>query len=174
MFFQKTKNHRTDADSSSISMVEKKIYPQIIHFNKVFHYKTIHFGVPQFGNTHIKHPVLTKPSFPDNSSASCKTGSKGAATWQFESVQNVLRIAVTSKDLFYLYRGISYYRCLRYHISIIILVTIQLQQPAIATCPSHTSRVHQKASRNSTFRGLQTTWSSQFQLTRCYVSLREV
>ena len=27
-----------------------------------------------------KHPVLTKPSFPF-SSASCKTGSKGAATW---------------------------------------------------------------------------------------------
>ena len=31
-------------------------YPQIIHFNRVFHYKTIHFGVPLFfGNTHFNH-----------------------------------------------------------------------------------------------------------------------
>ena len=37
-------------------------YPQIIHFNKVFHYKPFHFGVPPiFGNTHVVY-FLTNPT----------------------------------------------------------------------------------------------------------------
>ena len=35
-------------------------YPQIIHFNRVFHYKPSILGYPIFGNTHLgKIPLLT-------------------------------------------------------------------------------------------------------------------
>ena len=33
-------------------------YPQIIHFNRVFHYKTSNLGYPYFGNTHLSRTQM--------------------------------------------------------------------------------------------------------------------
>ena len=43
---------------TSIWMFPKIVVPQIIHFNKVFHYKPSILGYPYFfGKTHILYPL---------------------------------------------------------------------------------------------------------------------
>ena len=45
---------------------QKKGYPQIIHFNRVFPLETIHFGVPLFLETSIKFQQIS-PAAPNGS-----------------------------------------------------------------------------------------------------------
>ena len=54
IFFCKKKHHLKPNDVCHIcGCFLKWWYPQIIHFNRVFHYKTIHFGVPLSWETPI-------------------------------------------------------------------------------------------------------------------------